>query len=184
MLLHEPDDLTPLTHVDQSNKRILEIHQMKIIHYLLLVAIAGVPLPASGQQPTPLGAARVTLIAGVSPSKGARTEVVRQARRTPQNVVLVDQNANADDLGAALAVVGALRAQYGDSLANDLRAKPEYVRHGTRWATGEYRKWLQAQLVRLRQAPERELKPFGFVRAVQVTLPAPSGTVTSTGAPK
>jgi hypothetical protein len=153
---------------------------MKPISTLLFAtAIASVALPAAAQPTAPLGAARVTLIAGKSPSKGARTEVVRQAQRSPQNVVLVDRNANADDLGAALAMVNGLRVQHGDALVSDFRARPEHVKHGSKWKDSEYRKWLHDQLVRLRKAPDRELQPFGTVKSVQVTLPAPTGTISA-----
>jgi hypothetical protein len=150
--------------------------------YLLLVGAmlpGAMALPA--QQPAPLGAARVTLIAGDAPSKGGRTEVVRQARGEPQNVVVVDRNASADDLAAALAIVNALRAQHGDSLAHDFRARPERVKHGASANGSSYRKWLNDQLVRLRKAPDRDLRPFGVVKAVQITLPPPTGSVTNSG---
>ena len=73
-------------------------------------------MPIGAQQPATLGAARVTLVAGPSPSKGGRTEVVRRAGRSPQNIVIVSTNANADDLAGALALVNALRVEYGDAL--------------------------------------------------------------------
>lgn len=154
---------------------------MNTARFLLLVMALAGALPAAGQEPARLGAVRVTLIAGKSPSKGARTEVVRQAHRSPQNVVLVDRNANADDLAAALAMVSSLRAQHGDSLSSDFRARPEHVRFGPRWGASEYRQWLHEQLVRLRKAPDRELMPFGVVKAVRVTMPGPTGTITSGG---
>lgn len=152
---------------------------MKTYAFILVAAAAWLPCaPGVGaQQPAPLSAARVTLVAGDAPSKGGRTEVVRQARHQPQNVVIVDRNASADDLAAALAIVNALRARYGDSLASDYRARPEPVVHGAKSDSSEYRKWLQQQLVRLRKAPERELDPFGTVKAVHITLPPPNGTI-------
>ncbi len=152
---------------------------MKPYSYLLLL---GALLPGArtqAQQPAALTAARVTLIAGDAPSKGGRTEVVRQARGEPQNVVVVDRNASADDLAAALAIVNALRAQHGDSLVHDFRARPERVKHGLRAGESEYRKWLNNQLVRLRKAPDRDLGIFGVVKAVQITLPPPAGSATN-----
>jgi hypothetical protein len=147
----------------------------------LLTAIVAGPATSKAQQPAPLKAARVTLIASGAPSKGGRTEIIRQAHRQPQNVVMVDRNASADDLAAALAIVNGLRAQHGDSLPNDYRARPERVKHGPRAGDSEYQKWLNEQLVRLRKAPERELQPFGVVQSVQITLPPPIGVVTSPG---
>lgn len=149
-------------------------------HVLLGAALAGTTLPASAQITTPLGAARVTLVAGKSPSKGGRTEVLRRAHLLPQNIVIVDRNATADDLAAALAMVGALRTQNGDALTDDYRARPETARHGPKWHKSEYRSWLHDQLVRLRKAPEREFADLGIVRAVQVTLPAPAGMIRGT----
>jgi hypothetical protein len=151
---------------------------MKTYLFLAAVMVLG-GMPADAQPGSALTAARVTLVAGAEPSKEGRTEVVRQAARSPQNVVLVHRNASADDLAAALAMLNALRRQFGDSLAHDLRASPEHVRHGANWEGSAYRRWLNEQLVRLRQAPDRELGVFGTVKAVQITLPPPTGTITS-----
>lgn len=149
--------------------------------YLPYLFLVGAMLPGDmtleAQQPPPLNAARVTLITGDAPSKGGRTEVVRQARGEPQNVVVVDRNASADDLAAALAIVNAMRAQHGDSLIHDFRARPDRVKHGALVSGSDYRKWLNDQLVRLRKAPDRELGLFGVVKAVQITLPPPAGSV-------
>jgi hypothetical protein len=150
-------------------------------YLLLAVAILAPSASVNAQQPAALVAARVTLVAGNAPSKGGRTEVVRQAHRRPQNVVVVDRNATADDLAAALAIVNALRSQHGDALDSDYRARPERVKHGARSAGSEYQKWLNEQLVRLRRAPDRELQPFGVVKAIQITLPPPTGAVTNPG---
>lgn len=147
--------------------------------YIHLIAAMTLVVGPAGAQSTPsLPAARITLIASDAPSKDGRTEVVRQAERSPQNVVLVDRNASADDLAAALAMINALRLQFGDSLAHDLRARPDFVRHGAAWEGSGYRKWLNEQLVRLRRAPDRTLGSFGTVKAVQITLPPPTGTLT------
>lgn len=152
----------------------------KYFRYLLLVVSLTPGTQAAGAQPaTAQTAARVTLIAADGPSHDGRTEVVRQAQRSPQNVVLVYNNASADDLAAALAMVNALRLRFGDSLSYDLRARAERVRHGSRWEESAYRKWLQEQLVRLRKAPDRELGAFGTVKSVQITLPPPTGSITS-----
>jgi hypothetical protein len=147
---------------------------------LLLAAATSAALPAAAQQATTLGAVRVTLVAGPSPSRGGRTEVVRRAQRSPTNIVIVDRNATADDLAGALALLNALRTQYGDALTNDLRARPDVVRYGPRWEGSTYRSWLVTQLVRLRQAPQTDLDDLGSVRAVQITLPAPSALSIST----
>jgi hypothetical protein len=153
---------------------------MKPLSYLLpVVALTFSSAPIAAQQTLP--PAKVTLIAGMTPSKGARTEVVRQAQRLPQNVVIVDRNASAADLAAALAMVNALRLQHGDSLSHDFRARPDHVTHGEGREESAYRKWLNEQLVRLRSAPERDLQPFGVVKTVRITLPPPTGTVTTAG---
>ena len=148
---------------------------MKIdLRYLsFALTMASTALPLSAQSSAPPGSVIVTLVAGPSPSKGGRTEVLRRASRAPQNVVVVDQNATADDLAAALAMINDLRAQYGDSLASDFRARTESVRFGARWNNTDYRRWLVDQLVRLRQARQAELSGFGLVRSVKITLPAP-----------
>ena len=147
---------------------------------LALLAFAS----AAGAQPSQLGAIRVTLIAGPSPSKGGRTEVVRRAQRAPRDVVIIDRNATADDLAAALTMISALRTQFGDSLSSDFRARPDVVRPGPTWEKSNYRSWLVQQLVRLRTASPAELADFGIVRAVQITLPAPHGVITSVDARK
>jgi hypothetical protein len=131
-------------------------------------------LPVEAQLATTLGAARVTPVAGPSPSKGGRTEVLRRAGRSPQNVVIVSTNANADDLSGALALINVLRKEYGDGLSADYRARPDVVRHGPTWQESDYRKWLNEQLVRLRRAPEASLGELGVGRSVQITLPPPS----------
>ena len=142
---------------------------------LLLAMFATAPLSAHAQ--TPLGPARVTLVSGPSLSKGARTEVLRRAERRPQNVVIVDWNAGADDLAGALALINALRMQNGDALTQDYRAQPVSVKHGPSWKDSAYRKWLHEQLIRLRQAPEKVFADFGSVRVVHITLPASAGVI-------
>lgn len=143
-------------------------------HLVLFGALVTTALPLDAQQPVPTGASLVTLVAGPSPSKGGRTEVIRRASRSPQNVVIVSTNANADDLAGALALVNALRVTYGDAPSADYRARPETIRHGANWQDSEYRKWLQEQLVRLRKAPDVDLGEFGFGKAVRIMLPAPA----------
>lgn len=143
-------------------------------YLLAFAAIVGPVMSLPAQDTAPLGAARVTLVTGMSPSRG-RVEVVRRAQRAPRNLVLVDRNATAEDLAGALAMVTALRTQYGDRLASDIRARPEAVRPGPNWQRSAYRTWLVAQLARLRAAPDGRVSDLGIVKAVQVTLPAPGG---------
>lgn len=154
---------------------------MKTIHrHLLLIgALVTIAVPLGAQQTATLGAARVTLVAGPSPSQGGRTEVIRRAGRSPQNVVIVSINANADDLAGALALVNALRITYGDASSTDYRARPDVTRHGPQWKDSEYRKWLQDQLGRLRKAKDANLGELGWVKAVQITLPPPPSTATT-----
>lgn len=140
-------------------------------------AIAATAPHLNAQQSTTPGAVRVTLVAGPSPSRGGRTEVVRRAQQTPQNLVIVDRNATAEDLAAALAIVNALRSEHGDSLTSDFRARPETARPGPTWQKSAYRSWLIEQLVRLRTAREAGLDGLGQVKAVQITLPARAGVV-------
>lgn len=153
------------------------------LRYLLAVAaLIGAVTPLQAQQvATPVGAARVTLVDGMAPSRGGRVEVVRRAQRTPQNLVLVGRNATAEDLAAALVMINGLRTQYGDALTSDLRARPETVRPGPSWNRSAFRTWLVQQLVRLRTAPQGSLPDLGVVRAVQITLPAPTGALTTPG---
>ena len=150
----------------------------------LLVGLAGTGPHLAAQPATPPTSMRVTLVAGVEPSKGGRTEVVRRARVSPNNVVIVDRNATADDLGAALAMLSGLQAQFGDTSTFDLRARPEHVRPGPKWESSAYRKWLHEQLLRLRRAGMSELTGFGAVQSVQITVPLRTGVLsTPTGAP-
>jgi hypothetical protein len=151
-----------------------------ILFLLALLALA----PGAGAQSSPLAAIPVTLVAGPSPSRGGRTEVVRRAQRAPRDLVIVDRNATAEDLAAALAVINALRTQFGDSLTSDLRARPDVVRPGKTWDKSSYHSWLIQQLVRLRTAEPVDVADFGTVRAVQITLPAPRGVITSDGGRK
>jgi hypothetical protein len=152
------------------------------LRYLLaLVAIAAAVTPLPAQETAPLGAARVTLVAGTAPSRGGRIEVVWRAQRTPRNLVLVDRTATAEDLAAALAMINALRTRYGDTLTSDLRARPEAVRPGSNWNRSPYRTWLVQQLARLRTAPLGNVPDLGRVRTVQITLPAPTGAFTTSG---
>ncbi len=144
----------------------------------LTVAVA---TPGGSQAPTPLGTTRVTLMSGPAPKRGGHTEVVRQASRTPRNLVIVDRNATAEDLAAALALLDALRLRQGDSLSADFRARPRSSRMAPTWQASAYRQWLVEQLVRLRRAPERQVTSYGLARTVEITLPSPAGTVS--GAP-
>ena len=142
---------------------------------LIAVVLSGVAIPATAQL-SPTSTMRVTLVAGVAPSKGGRTEVVRRAQRAPQNIVIVDLNATADDLAAALATIRALRAQFGDTPSADLRARPETIRLGVAFKDGAYRKWLHEQLLRLRRAPVTDLADLGRVQSVHITVPVPAAS--------
>jgi len=144
-------------------------------YLLVLAALVGSSFEGNAQQ-RPLSAARVTLVAGTTPSRGGRIEVVRRAERSPQNLVIVDRNATAEDLAAALAMMNALRAAHGDSLTTDFRARPETVRAGASWQRSTYRSWLIEQLVRLRNAPSSDFSDLGVVKAVHITLPPPAGS--------
>ena len=147
---------------------------------IILFVLSTLVLPSvAAAQASPLGPIRVTLVAGPTPSKGGRTEVVRRVERAPKDLVIVDRNATAEDLAAALAMINALRTQFGDSLTTDFRARPDVVRPGPTWQKSSYRSWLIEQLVRLRTASPAQLADLGSVRFVQITLPATRGTVTS-----
>jgi hypothetical protein len=140
---------------------------------LVLIATLAMAVPLEAQQPATLGAARVTLVDGPSPSQGGRTEVIRHAGRSPQNVVVISTNATADDLAGALAMINALRVKYGDTSSVRYRASPGRIRHGPSWQGSEYRKWLTKQLVRLRKAGDTSLGELGVVKAVEIMLPPP-----------
>ena len=142
---------------------------------LIAVVLSGVAIPATAQL-SPTSTMRVTLVAGVAPSKGGRTEVVRRAQRAPQNIVIVDLNATADDLAAALATIRAMRAKFGDTFSADLRARPETIRLGVAFKDGAYRKWLHEQLLRLRRAPVTDLADLGRVQSVHITVPVPAAS--------
>jgi hypothetical protein len=148
---------------------------------LLVLAMLLLAHPSSAQQASPASPMRITLVAGPSPTRGARVEVIRRAQRQPANVVIVDRNATAEDLAAALAMMNALRQQDGDSLASDFRARPDVVRPGRTWTNSRYHKWLIEQLVRLRTAQAAKLADLGVVRSVDVFLPAVKGTVSGGG---
>ena len=147
--------------------------QTLLRNLLIATLLCGIPIPATAQLSMPTGTMRVTLVAGLSPSKGGRTEVARRAQLAPKNIVIVDLNATADDLAAALATLRAMRAQFGDTSSSDLRARPETIRLGPAFKDGPYRKWLQEQLLRLRRAPVTDVADLGRVQAVQITLPLP-----------
>lgn len=146
---------------------------------LLVIALLAVLAPVSAAQQAPATSTRVTLVASASVSRGKRIEVVRRAQGTPQNVIFVDRNATPEDLAGAMALLQALRIQNGDQLPSDFRASPEIVRTRPTWPQSAYRAWLIEQLVRLRKATPARLADLGIVSAVQVTLPAAKGTVTS-----
>ena len=149
----------------------------------LLIAVSvllSVSTTASTQTVAGTGAVRVTLVAGPATARGGRTEVVRYARLTPRNVIIVDRNATAEDLGAALALFNALRARFGDNLDSDFRARPETFRPGATWHKSEYRAWLIQQLTRLRTSPVASTSLFGTARAVQITMPTVRATPAAT----
>lgn len=145
--------------------------QTLLRNLLIATLLGGVALPAHAQLSISTGTMRVTLVAGLTPSKGGRTEVVRRAQLAPKNIVIVDLNATADDLAAALATLRAMSAQFGDTSSSDLRARPETIRLGPAFKDGAYRKWLHEQLLRLRRAPVTDVADLGRVQAVQITLP-------------
>ena len=142
---------------------------------ILVLTLAVTPITTAGAQHTITQPVVVTLVAGPTPSKGGRTEVVRRAQGQPRNFVIVDLNATAEDLAGALATINKLRLQFGDSLTSDLRARIESARPGPTWHKSEYRTWLVQQLVRLRTAPSANLSDLGSVKSVQIMLPAPAG---------
>jgi hypothetical protein len=148
---------------------------------VLVIVMLAVLASTSAAQQQPVSSTRVTLVASSNVSRGKRTEVVRRAQLTPQNVILVDRNATPEDLAGAMAMIQALRIQNGDQLQSDFRATPELVRTRPTWPLSPYRAWLIEQLVRLRKAAPTRLADFGVVSAVQVTLPAANGTITSSG---
>lgn len=150
---------------------------------LMVALLAGTITPVTAQQVTNLSKARVTLVAGPSPTRGGRTEVIRNATRTPRNMIIVDRNATADDLAAALALLDALRLQHGDSLTADFRARPQSFTAGSAFTSGAYRAWLAEQLVRLRKAPEVNVPDLGLARAVDITVTPPRGTISSARSP-
>lgn len=137
------------------------------------------PVPA--QQAPPLGDVRVALVAGATPTRGGTVEVVRRANRSPQNVVIVDRKATAEDLAGAIVMLNELRVAHGDKLTMDFRASAQSVRPGPTWQSSDYRAWLTAQLARLRAAPATQFADMGIVRAVHITLPAPRRAVGSGG---
>lgn len=158
-----------------------ETSNMISITYRLATAVVlliVLPRVTDGQQ-APLGPARVTLVASTNISRNDRAEVVRRAQLTPQNVVFVDRNATPEDLAGALALLQALRIQHGDQLESDFRARPEVIRTRPTWQQSSYRAWLIEQLIRLRKATPSVLGDLGMVGAVQITLPAAKGTITS-----
>lgn len=145
------------------------------VHLRVLIAVSlllGMSTTSATQTVAAPGAVRVTLVAGPATARGGRTEVVRYARLMPRNIIIVDRNATAEDLGAALALFNALRARFGDSLVSDLRAQPQTFRPGAAWRKSEYRAWLIQQLTRLRSSPVVSTPLFGMARAVQITMPA------------
>lgn len=159
-----------------SNESAPTMTRFNCIVHALIALLAVLPSRSSAQQ-GPLPPIRVTLVASASVSRGGRTEVVRRAQLTPQNVVFVDQNATPEDLAGALAMLKALRIQHGDHLQSDFRARPEVIRQRATWAQSAYRAWLIEQLIRLRKAAPASLGNLGVVSAVKITLPAGSGTV-------
>jgi hypothetical protein len=149
------------------------------IRNILVITLAVAPATPTAAQNTVTRPVVVTLVAGKTPSKGGRTEVVRRAQGQPQNYVIVDLNATAEDLAGALATMNRLRLQFGDSLTSDLRARIESSRPGPTWHKSEYRTWLVQQLVRLRTAPSANLSDLGTVKSVQIMLPPPAARSTT-----
>lgn len=141
------------------------------IRNILVLALAVAPITTAAAQHAITNPVVVTLVAGPTPSKGGRTEVVRRAQGQPRNFIIVDLNATAEDLAGALVTMNRLRVQFGDSLTSDLRARIESARPGPTWHKSEYRTWLIQQLVRLRTAPSATLSDLGSVKSVQIMLP-------------
>ena len=146
---------------------------------VILVFAALAPLHA--QPSRGLGDATVTLVAGTAPLRGGRVEVVRRASRSPQNVVIVDRKATAEDLAGAIVMINELRIAHGDSLTMDFRARAVSVQPGPGWQNSPYRGWITAQLARLRSAPEKPVPGLGVVRAIRITLPPPKAGLIANG---
>ena len=148
---------------------------------VLGIVMLAVLASMSAAQQAPVNSTRVTLVASANVTRGKRTEVVRRAQQSPQNVILVDRNATPEDLAGAMALLQALRIQNGDQLQSDFRGTPEVVRTRPTWPQSSYRAWLIEQLVRLRKTTPTRLADLGVVSAVQITLPAANGTITGAG---
>ena len=147
---------------------------------LVMLALAIAPVESVGAQSTfstPAGPIRVALVLRQGTSDS--TEALRRARRQPENVVLLGQSASAEDLAAVLRAMSALRIQYGDKLTHDVRSRVQSSTLSAEWAESEYRRWLIAQLARLRAAPVRKIGDLGFAQVVYITLPERSARVTS-----
>ena len=126
----------------------------------------------------PSGPIRVSLILPNGRSQ-IQTEVVRRQNRNPRDVVLLGDSATARDLAAALNLMSALRARFGDRLSQDIRAAVDSYILPADWEGSPYHVWLEAQLARLRSAPERSVRDIGTARVVHITLPAPTGRFTA-----
>jgi hypothetical protein len=153
-----------------------------LLGFLGLIGSGSASISAQAVSSAPEGPIRVALV--LSEGTTTSTEVLRHAKRGPKNVVLVKQDATAEDLAAALRLMSALRIQYGDLLAHDVRARVQSSTLSPEWAQSEYRLWLIQQLERLRASPRRKVGDLGTARAVLITLPARKATITFNSSPK
>jgi len=106
--------------------------------------------------------------------EGARAYVIRRASAHPSNSIVLGSDADAPALSAAIAVLRRSRVVDGDALDRDRQivvtsSPDEHLRPKLRAA-------LAHEIVRLRNAPTRQLEGVGTVRALERVLPPPKAT--------
>jgi hypothetical protein len=141
----------------------------------LVSVLAPLVSRVANAQARTLDSATVSLVATTTLPPGTRAMVVRRARLTPQNVIMLDRSAAApEDLDASLRLLGALRLQFGDQPPVDIKAAPKSATLPTNWASGRQSK-MRGYLQSLVASPTKDIPGIGRVRALDIKVGPPHG---------
>ena len=140
----------------------------------LLLVLVGTS--SRGQPPRSRDSSTRVIIMATDSSLGtSHALVLRRAELNPREVILLDSAAGPINLAAAMRLLTALRAQWGDSLSADWRMSPGFYAPAPDYPGSPYEQWLKDQLKRLAEARRFAVAGLGTGRVIVITLPAGRG---------
>lgn len=149
------------------------MHRCALTAVVLLVLLG---TDSHGQPPRSRDSStRVVIMATDSALGTSHALVLRRAGLNPREVILLDSAAGPLHLAAAMRLLTALRAHWGDSLSADWRMSPGFYAPAPDYPGSPYEQWLKDQLKRLAEAKRYSVAGLGSGRVIVITLPAGHG---------